>query len=120
MLGFTQNQLTLVQIDIEGFQTSYLVTRCISKINQLKFSKASLFFLIFLHTHSLSIYLNFPFLLSFLISSMDVFFYLSKPSLFTPKAYFIAFQGERKKNENDIFSLPAHRWVIIGTIAKIV
>jgi hypothetical protein len=51
---------------------------------------------------------------------MDVFFYLSKPSLFTPKAYFIAFQGERKKNENDIFSLPAHRWVIIGTIAKIV
>jgi len=49
------------------------------------------------HTLSLSIYLNFPFLLSFLISSMDVFFYLSKPSLFTPKAYFIAFQGERKK-----------------------
>jgi hypothetical protein len=40
---------------------------------------------------------------------MDVFFYLSKPFLFTPKAYFIAFQGERKEKEMKmIFSLFLH------------
>jgi hypothetical protein len=40
---------------------------------------------------------------------MDVFFYLSKPSLFTPKAYFLAFQGERKEEEMKmIFSLFLH------------
>jgi hypothetical protein len=33
-----------------------------------------------------------------------VFFYLSKPSLFTPKAYFLAFQGERKEEEMKMIS----------------
>ena len=50
---FDGNQVILIQIDIYGFQTPYLITICVSNANQLKFSQASFFFLSFLHLFSL-------------------------------------------------------------------